>query len=156
MFEIEFQGHRIVWWHSELDLDEGKAPTDQLLLFGHAGVTDASPLDIREIGDNSRLICVFGKDRHGLQSKITILCKDSVSCKLLSAVANNAILIQINIDHLTLFITFFELLTIPNHNQYFLIKNPSMMQISIYCRSTRDGLLLLVVYLLVQFRFGLL
>lgn len=89
---IVLQGHRFVWWTSETDFDEGKPPSDQLLLFGHAGVTHASPVDIREIGDDSRLMCIFGKDLHGNPSKITLLCNDLMSCKTLTAAANKAII----------------------------------------------------------------
>ncbi len=90
----------------------GQPPVEQLLLFGHAGVTHASPIDIREvrkqishstfqpyeilfeIGDDSRLMCIFGKDLHGNPSKITLLCSDLMSCKALTAAANKAIFVN--------------------------------------------------------------
>ena len=85
------QGHRLVWWNREDDVDEGRAPSGQLLLQGHAGITQASPLEIREIGDDSRLVTVFGRDHTGAQQKKTFLCKDSGSSKRLSEEVDKAI-----------------------------------------------------------------
>ena len=36
---LVLQASRLVWWSKEEDVDEGKAPAGQLLLFGHAGVS---------------------------------------------------------------------------------------------------------------------
>lgn len=36
---LVLQGHRLVWWESEHDIDDGKACVGQLLLYGHAGTT---------------------------------------------------------------------------------------------------------------------
>ena len=59
----------------EEDIDEGKSPQGQLLLFGHAGVTQPSPVDVREIGDEGRLVTIFGRDPDGMPHKWTLVCK---------------------------------------------------------------------------------
>jgi hypothetical protein len=43
------QGRRLVWWGGEADLDAGRACQGQLLLYGHAGTTQASPVVAREV-----------------------------------------------------------------------------------------------------------
>ena len=85
------QGHRLVWWRSDSDVDAGKAPVGQLLLQGHAGVSHASPMDIKELGDNGRLLTVFGKDVSGIQKKVTVLCDSSSSCQSLSVAVIGAL-----------------------------------------------------------------
>ena len=69
------QETRFVWWLKEEDIDEGKSPQGQLLLFGHAGVTQPSPVDVREIGDEGRLVTIFGRDPDGMPHKWTLVCK---------------------------------------------------------------------------------
>lgn len=85
---LVLQGHRIVWWSSEYDIDEGKACQGQLLLYGHAGTTQASPILIRELNAlgmyESRLVCVFGRDVTGLPQRCTLLCPDATSKDSLS------------------------------------------------------------------------
>lgn len=79
------QGRRLVWWTQESDFDEGKPASGQLLFFGHCGVTQPSPIDVRESGgDGTRLLCTFGRSIRSLPLKLTVLCKDSVSCEALS------------------------------------------------------------------------
>lgn len=89
---IVLQGHRLVWWSGEHDIDAGKAPVGQLLLHGHAGVSHASPVDIREFGDDGRLLCIFGKSVNGTPRKITLLCNSSSNCQKLSAAVNKLLL----------------------------------------------------------------
>ncbi|KAJ8608334.1 hypothetical protein CTAYLR_009420 [Chrysophaeum taylorii] len=43
-------GRRLLWWHSEKDIDSGRPPKGQLLLMGHSGLTDPSPTDISAAG----------------------------------------------------------------------------------------------------------
>jgi hypothetical protein len=85
---LVLQGHRIVWWSSEYDIDEGKACQGQLLLYGHAGTTQASPILIRELNAlgmyECRLVCVFGRDVTGLPQRCTLLCPDATSKDSLS------------------------------------------------------------------------
>lgn len=81
---IVLHGHRLVWWNSVEDINSGRAPVGQVLLFGHAGVSHASPLDIKEFGDDGRLLSVFGKDNASEQRKITLLCKSSSACQTLA------------------------------------------------------------------------
>ena len=62
---LAVQEHRLIWWQKEEDIDDGKAPVGQLLLFGHAGTTQPSPVDVREIGSDTRLATIFGRDPNG-------------------------------------------------------------------------------------------
>ncbi len=81
---LVLQGRRIIWWNKEEDVEDGKPPVGQLLLFGHTGITQASPVDVREVsGDDSRLLTVFGNSPLSLPIRCTIFCKDANSCKLL-------------------------------------------------------------------------
>ena len=41
---LVLQGHRLVWWESEHDIDDGKACLGQLLLYGHAGTTQVGTI----------------------------------------------------------------------------------------------------------------
>ena len=41
------QGRRLAWWAQEGDIDAGRACQGQLLLYGHAGTTQASPVVVR-------------------------------------------------------------------------------------------------------------
>lgn len=85
------QGQRLVWWLNAQELDDNKSCHGQLLLYGHAGITQASPVDIREVGDSHRLISLFGRDAEGLQEKCTILCRDSIVCGQLAAAVEDII-----------------------------------------------------------------
>ena len=74
------QRNRLVWWDKEKDLDDCKVCVGQLLLFGHAGVTSAGPVDIKAIGDNTRITAIFGSDSSGSILKCTIVFEDSLAC----------------------------------------------------------------------------
>lgn len=89
---LALQGHRLVWWKTEEDINDGNAPIGQLLLFGHAGVSHPSPLDIKEMGDDGRLLCIFGRDLNNSQRKITIVCDVALSCQTLAAAVNKILL----------------------------------------------------------------
>lgn len=44
------QGKRILWWKSESEAEEGKQPPQgQIILTGFAGITQVSPLDLRQV-----------------------------------------------------------------------------------------------------------
>jgi hypothetical protein len=77
---LVLQERRLVWWRKESDIDEGKPFEGQLLLYGHAGVCSASPLDLKEMRDASRLTSVFGS-----QQKCSIFCKNATACQELVA-----------------------------------------------------------------------
>ena len=75
---VALQGRRLVWWASERDIvDESSQPEGQLLLYGHAGTTDASPVDEREAGKDNlpRMTAIYGNDVNGMHMKCTVLCK---------------------------------------------------------------------------------
>uniref|UniRef100_A0A7S3H4W7 Uncharacterized protein n=1 Tax=Spumella elongata TaxID=89044 RepID=A0A7S3H4W7_9STRA len=82
------QGRRLVWWVSEEALDQGKMAAGQLLLCGHSGLAQVSPMDIRKFGGDSRLIAVFGQDYVGRPQKLSILLQDSDSKQSLYALLN--------------------------------------------------------------------
>ena len=62
----------------------------QLLLFGHAGITAVSHVEINQIGDDSRLVAIFGRDAAGRQLKCTVLCSDMASCAALKRLVDEA------------------------------------------------------------------
>lgn len=73
-------GHRLAWWGSAVDVDEGRKAKGQLLLQGHAGVTMLSPVEQRQISDPHKVVCVFGRSSDGLPHKVSFLT-DSVAAK---------------------------------------------------------------------------
>lgn len=56
------QGRRLVWWGSEEALDLGKAAAGQLLLCGHSGLAQVSPMDIRKVMTTPHCMCVHAPD----------------------------------------------------------------------------------------------
>lgn len=72
------QGHRILWWRSIHDFDNGIAPLGRLLLAGHAGLSSPSPLELREMNteEMDRVVCIFGSG-----SRVTLLAP-SIDTKL--------------------------------------------------------------------------
>lgn len=70
-------------------LEQLQTALGQLLLHGHTGTTSASPVEVREIGDDSRLVAIFGCDTAGKQLKCTVLCCDIPSCSLLKSLAES-------------------------------------------------------------------
>lgn len=78
------QHKRMVWWSREGDVEEGKPPQGQIILFGHTGVTQPSLIDVRESGaDERQLIVVFGRDTGCRPIRATVLCSDSIACRKL-------------------------------------------------------------------------
>jgi hypothetical protein len=72
------QGHRLLWWRSIHDFDNGLPPMGRLFLSGHAGLSSPSPLELREMNVNEidRVVCVFGSG-----SRVTMLTP-SIDSKL--------------------------------------------------------------------------
>eukprot|EP00903_Cladosiphon_okamuranus_P005945 g5874.t1 len=66
-------GHRLAWWGSAKDLDDGRNARGQLLLQGHAGITHLSPVEAREVSDPRKVVCVFGRSPDGLPHKVTFI-----------------------------------------------------------------------------------
>lgn len=56
------QGHRVLWWRSVGDFDNGVPPLGRLFLAGHTGLASPSPLELRKISRDEveRVVCVFG------------------------------------------------------------------------------------------------
>lgn len=79
-----FHGRRLAWWGKDSDIDEGKPCQGQLILYGHAGLMQASLVDVRETGaDADQILVLFGRDCLTQPIKITVLCCDSISCRKL-------------------------------------------------------------------------
>jgi len=53
------QARRMVWWRSADELEAGRRAAGQLLLCGHCGITQASPLDIRQVTPQTEVGQVF-------------------------------------------------------------------------------------------------
>ena len=89
------QGRRLVWWSNKRSIKEGRPCSGQVLLFGHAGLTQPSPVDVREVGEEhvTRLLAVFGSDAAGAPQKCTVLCRDSIAAAALSG-AVQALLVK--------------------------------------------------------------
>ncbi|CAM9411538.1 unnamed protein product [Hapterophycus canaliculatus] len=84
-------GHRLAWWGSAQELDEGRKARGQLLLQGHAGITHLSPVEARELSDPKKAVCVFGRSPDGLPHKVsfmgeTVADKDALENAVTSAV----------------------------------------------------------------------
>jgi hypothetical protein len=59
---VILQGHRLLWWRSLIDFDNGECPIGRIFLAGHAGLASPSPLEMRKMNadDFERVVCVFG------------------------------------------------------------------------------------------------
>lgn len=71
------QGRRVFWYHSAADMEQGRAIAGQLILSRLASITQVSPVDVREKGDASRLLAVFGQDGAGKPLKLTLACNSA-------------------------------------------------------------------------------
>lgn len=81
------QGHRLLWWRSVGDFDNGMAPVGKLFLSGHAGLSNPSPLELREITTEElpHVVCIFGGGE-----RVTILTpSDEGKMELESAIQNS-------------------------------------------------------------------
>ena len=80
------QGRRLVWWANKRAIRDCRPCSGQVLLFGHSGLTQPSPVDVREVGEehSARLLAVFGSDAAGAPQKCTILCRDSIAAASVS------------------------------------------------------------------------
>ena len=68
------QARRLVWYAKEDDVPDGVPCEGQLLFYGHSGTTQASPVELREIGDERVVFSVFGRDPQGKPCRRSILC----------------------------------------------------------------------------------
>lgn len=68
------QGHRLLWWRSARDFDNGELPEGRLFLSGHAGLATPSPLEMRTFSQEEMklVIAIFGRGTTG-QERVTIL-----------------------------------------------------------------------------------
>lgn len=78
-----------MWWRSVIDFDNGAPCLGQLFLAGHAGLSNPSPIELREIDirDIPRTSCVFGSG-----SRVTVLTQTQDSKRELEEVVLAAIL----------------------------------------------------------------
>ena len=73
---LVLQGRRLVWWSSREDLDDCRAHEGQLLLREEAGLTQVSPVDLRDsrlANKKQQLICIFACDVNGTFLKASVL-----------------------------------------------------------------------------------
>ncbi len=70
---LVLQGHRLAWWTTAAAIEEGKPADGQLLLQGHSGLTDPSPVEMRLTDNPSLLICAFGRGSSGYPARVGLL-----------------------------------------------------------------------------------
>jgi hypothetical protein len=91
-----FHDRRLAWWSKESDIDDGQPCQGQLLLYGHAGVMQASLVDVRETGgDEDQIVVIFGRDCDGRPIKCAVLCCDSISCRKLEDLVKREVLSEL-------------------------------------------------------------
>ena len=90
---LVLHGRRLLWWHSERDLDVGRSPGGQLLLQGHSGLTDPSPTDLAAASTTSThlLLAIFGQTTDGAPLRWTVMLpstddKTNLAAAVLAAV----------------------------------------------------------------------
>ncbi len=71
---LVLQGHRLAWWKTATAVEEGKPAAGQLLLQGHSGLTDPSPMEMRLADNPNLLICAFGRGSSGQPARVSLLC----------------------------------------------------------------------------------
>jgi hypothetical protein len=81
------QGHRLLWWRSIHDFDNGVPPIGQLFLTGHAGLSSPSPLELREIKavDMDHVICIFGSGSRATMLAPSVDAKEELEQAIESA-----------------------------------------------------------------------
>ena len=91
---LVLNGRRLPAWHSEKDVDSGRAPNCQLLLQGHSGLTAPSPTDAIGLSHDPQIIdnmiAVFGQDPSGLPLRWAVLCADAHDKTNLSSAISRA------------------------------------------------------------------
>lgn len=84
---LVLQGRRLVWWASQEDLDGCRAHEGQLLLREEAGLTQVSPVDLRDTrlaNKKQQLICIFASDVSGTYLKASVLTSSVQAAECLS------------------------------------------------------------------------
>lgn len=84
------QGHRVLWWRSVVDFDNGVEPMGKLFLAGHAGLATLSPLELRQIPatDIPRIVCIFGGGTKITVQTQSVPSKDDLECAVELALRN--------------------------------------------------------------------
>mmetsp|Transcript_12031 Transcript_12031/g.36182 ORF Transcript_12031/g.36182 Transcript_12031/m.36182 type:complete len:1189 (-) Transcript_12031:25-3591(-) len=75
---VVVHGRRMRAWASEREIDAGRAPRDQLVLLGHAGLTAPSPTDARGLAPEraGRVLVVFGQTPDGAPARWVLVCAE--------------------------------------------------------------------------------
>ena len=68
------QGHKFLWWKTPRQFDDGELPVGRIFFSGHAGVSEPSPIEVREFSPEElpRVLSLFGRGLVG-QERVTIL-----------------------------------------------------------------------------------
>jgi hypothetical protein len=71
---VVVQIHRIIWWKDEHQFDEADPPIGFIILSGHAGLGNLSPIDVKEFKDDEieRAVHIFGRGKRD-QEKVCFL-----------------------------------------------------------------------------------
>jgi hypothetical protein len=74
------EGRRFLLWESVVAFDSGELATGHVVLSGHAGITNPSPVEAREIPEEvvSRVVSIFGRGSGG-QQRVTMILPDAMA-----------------------------------------------------------------------------
>lgn len=72
------EGRRFLLWDSVLAFDSGELAIGHVVFLGHAGITNPSPVEAREIPEEivSRVVSIFGRGS-GEQKRVTMILPDA-------------------------------------------------------------------------------
>ena len=88
---VVVQGHRVAWWSGIDALRAGRGAEGALLLQGHAGVSQASPLEKRREKNPDLLICIFGLAPDGRPARKVFRAVDVAKRNEVEDVVRNSI-----------------------------------------------------------------
>jgi hypothetical protein len=72
------EGRRFLLWESVVAFDSGELATGHVVFAGHAGITNPSPVEVREIPEEivSRVVSIFGRGSDE-QQRVTMILPDA-------------------------------------------------------------------------------
>ena len=84
---LAVQGRRIVWWLREEDVEDCRAHEGQLLLCRQSGITQVSPVDLRDsrfASKSKQLVAIFACDVDGTYLKASIVTGSAEAAEALT------------------------------------------------------------------------